>query len=1203
MAISVAATGNNTVSASRSPAVTFSSYTPQLNDCVVLISTSGAAAGAVTAQSGWGSFGAVASDSHTGAAAYHFVTAAEVSAVTTTYTATNFWNASITGNVCGIVLRGVDPDIQWDDFATGFSSANAATPHVIPAIAGTDILANSMVVAGICKDGAAGTWTTPTGWTARGTNTTNVSTVLYTRDALTTAATGTSSVNVTPNSGDEYVAFAIAFTESPTAGPKTSTLTDDFSSLNTTLWDATGSATATGGQASIPPGGSLDTDITYDLTSSAFSIEVPNPATSNATETWVALNRFKAAYTYYGLYFRIFQGNIYFGEYDLGVADETSLAYDSTNHRWLKLSESGGTITWATSPDGSTWTSRRTKTAGFAVLTNFYVGLKVVSNGTIFTDSFTRADSTTSPGPGWTNRNGTPGVKGNQFYNSNTGTGNQAQTATATTTPSGNDARVSARCSQAASESNLLLNSSSTKTVAIAVPGNIIRTTTDWGLGGNQTTRATLTGTHTDGDLYTLEQVGTLFTAYRNGASIGTWDDTGGYIPRTSTQRNAGLHIYHSVASDVGRWDDFTLEDLSLTASTVVMDNLNGVPGFTGTSVAKVSVLGAAASGAQTQTGTSVVVLRSIAAAAAGAMAPSGAAASALQILTASASGAQAQIGTSASVLQRLVAAAAGTQTQTGTSAAALQRLVAAAAGQMEPSGTSATTLQKLVAASSGAQEQTGTSAAALRALTASAAGAMDPVGVGAATLQSLVAAASGTQTQTGTSATTLQRLVAAAAGVMPPSGTGSATLSALTAAAAGAQAQTGTSQAAIQKLVASASGVMAPSGVSDVALRALTVVAAGIQEQSGVAAAVLRALTASASGAMTPSGAGAASLQPLVATAAGAQAQTGTSASALPALTAAALGAMAPSGTSDAALRALVAAAAGEALGTGTGVVSLRPLAAAASGEQKLTGTAAAALRALTASALGAQTFTGTSASVLQKLVAAASGEQKVTGTSAASLQALVAAAAGAQTQTGTAAAALRVLTAAAAGELAANIATAVLTPPQASATGSQPSDGTSGAVLHKLVAAATGAQPFSGSAEATLRAVQAGAGGMVMNSDFSAVRMLIVAREDRTLVVAVAERELNVGAANRTTVIVADDRTVIWAAEGREVEAVTEAREFIVEGMHDDLEVNTEDRSVIIGKSDRETVVAVEDRTYRVPAEDRTVRWTADELLVVDP
>lgn len=38
----------------------------------------------------------------------------------------------------------------------------------------------------------------------------------------------------------------------------------------------------------------------------------------------------------------------------------TALTYNNTTHRWVKISESGGTITWWTSTNGSSWTSRYT---------------------------------------------------------------------------------------------------------------------------------------------------------------------------------------------------------------------------------------------------------------------------------------------------------------------------------------------------------------------------------------------------------------------------------------------------------------------------------------------------------------------------------------------------------------------------------------------------------------------------------------------------------------------------------------------------------------------------------------------------------------------------------------------------------------------------------------------------------------------------
>lgn len=46
----------------------------------------------------------------------------------------------------------------------------------------------------------------------------------------------------------------------------------------------------------------------------------------------------------------------------VGFSDPDAVfdTYSPTDHAWLRLSESGGTLTWETSPDGQTWTVRRT---------------------------------------------------------------------------------------------------------------------------------------------------------------------------------------------------------------------------------------------------------------------------------------------------------------------------------------------------------------------------------------------------------------------------------------------------------------------------------------------------------------------------------------------------------------------------------------------------------------------------------------------------------------------------------------------------------------------------------------------------------------------------------------------------------------------------------------------------------------------------
>ena len=59
-------------------------------------------------------------------------------------------------------------------------------------------------------------------------------------------------------------------------------------------------------------------------------------------------------------------GNLIFRERVANVNSDTSLAYNSVTHRWWRFSLSGTTLVWQTSPDGITWTTRRSKTAALA---------------------------------------------------------------------------------------------------------------------------------------------------------------------------------------------------------------------------------------------------------------------------------------------------------------------------------------------------------------------------------------------------------------------------------------------------------------------------------------------------------------------------------------------------------------------------------------------------------------------------------------------------------------------------------------------------------------------------------------------------------------------------------------------------------------------------------------------------------------------
>lgn len=202
---------------SRSPALTFASYTPQLNDVVVMFPSDSAGGVGVSAiPSGWvnplGGTTRVISDSHQLLAIYHVVTSGEVSAVTTTYTGTNLFDSSAFGNVAGVVLRGVSTVTPIDSTGTAFDSTDTVTPHVLPGLTGTNLSTGSLVLSCVTKDGGGLYASTPAGWTQL-TNTNNGNGMWQGYlQAATVANVDVPATNITPSAGDEYAAITIAFT-------------------------------------------------------------------------------------------------------------------------------------------------------------------------------------------------------------------------------------------------------------------------------------------------------------------------------------------------------------------------------------------------------------------------------------------------------------------------------------------------------------------------------------------------------------------------------------------------------------------------------------------------------------------------------------------------------------------------------------------------------------------------------------------------------------------------------------------------------------------------------------------------------------------------------------------------------------------------------------------------------------------------------
>lgn len=151
--------------------------------------------------------------------------------------------------------------------------------------------------------------------------------------------------------------------------PSLSTLVDNFndSVIGPNWGDSYGGAVETGGRARVPlvagayagyqtgrawtfagasvylklvtrPAASTGTDV-----SANFLVTSPVAGTSIGFKYNAVTNRLRM------------QSNV-----DYFDAAAVELAYDAVNHLWLRLREDGANVYWDTSPNGSTWTNRRT---------------------------------------------------------------------------------------------------------------------------------------------------------------------------------------------------------------------------------------------------------------------------------------------------------------------------------------------------------------------------------------------------------------------------------------------------------------------------------------------------------------------------------------------------------------------------------------------------------------------------------------------------------------------------------------------------------------------------------------------------------------------------------------------------------------------------------------------------------------------------
>lgn len=146
-----------------------------------------------------------------------------------------------------------------------------------------------------------------------------------------------------------------------------STLTDAFTGTNA-QWTYNTAAAVTGGQLVCQClssyAGEAHSASTYDLTGGAFLFEMPTvPAVGNGTTETYSLAYLSDPNTN-AVGWNLAGDSLRAISRVSGSSTNVATApYSATDHRWLRVAESGGTITWSASADAINWSP-------FATLSN-----------------------------------------------------------------------------------------------------------------------------------------------------------------------------------------------------------------------------------------------------------------------------------------------------------------------------------------------------------------------------------------------------------------------------------------------------------------------------------------------------------------------------------------------------------------------------------------------------------------------------------------------------------------------------------------------------------------------------------------------------------------------------------------------------------------------------------------------------------------
>lgn len=151
--------------------------------------------------------------------------------------------------------------------------------------------------------------------------------------------------------------------------PSLSSLVDNFNdnTIGPEWGDSYGGVTETGGRARIPLAAATyagyQTGRAWTLAGATVYLKIPTlPAISTGTDVGVHFMVTSAvAGTALGFKINVVTGMLRM-QANVDYYDPTAveITYSATDHLWLRLREDGTNIYWDTSPDGATWTNRRT---------------------------------------------------------------------------------------------------------------------------------------------------------------------------------------------------------------------------------------------------------------------------------------------------------------------------------------------------------------------------------------------------------------------------------------------------------------------------------------------------------------------------------------------------------------------------------------------------------------------------------------------------------------------------------------------------------------------------------------------------------------------------------------------------------------------------------------------------------------------------